>query len=182
MRDEEDPAAQAIAAARQALGQQLAALRRAAGYGQRDFAPLTGYQRGTVANVETGRQNAPRVFWERCAQALGADVLVAGYDQIQGMVAVDRQEAARRAQAIRDAKIRVWQDARHVHTTSHAGQLVALPANRQADEIHIWLSSPDGSFAHHMIVPRDGVTVSKLAAVLCKLLQPDGSETEDQER
>jgi DNA-binding XRE family transcriptional regulator len=75
---EENQTGQAITAARQALGLQLAALRRAAGYSQKDFAPLTGYRRGTVANVETGRQNAPRVFWERCAQALGQGLVKVG--------------------------------------------------------------------------------------------------------
>src|SRR5450755_4623538 len=78
--DAENQAAHAISAARQALGRQLAALRRTAGYSQKDFAPLTGYRRGTVANVETGRQNVPRVFWERCAKALGADELVAAHE------------------------------------------------------------------------------------------------------
>lgn len=164
-RDEENRTAQAVAAARQALGQQLAALRRTVGYSQKDLAPLTGYQRGTVANVETGRQNVPRLFWERCAQALGADALLAGYDQIQAMVAARRLEAARQAQAPSDAV-----------------QFLALPAHRQADEIHVWLSSPDGSIAHHMIIPRAGVTVSQLTVVLGKLLEPDGSAAEDQEQ
>ncbi|MGH3428792.1 MAG: helix-turn-helix domain-containing protein, partial [Mycobacteriales bacterium] len=49
-----------------ALGRQLAAFRRAAGYTQHQLAPLTNYVRGTVGNVEVGRQNVPRSFWERC--------------------------------------------------------------------------------------------------------------------
>ncbi len=60
MRDPEE-----ITAARYALGRQLAALRSAAGYNQTDFAPLTGYGRSTVANVEVGRQNVGWDFWER---------------------------------------------------------------------------------------------------------------------
>jgi transcriptional regulator with XRE-family HTH domain len=63
----------AIEAARKALGRQLAALRQAAGYNQQGFAPLTGYGRSTLANVETGRQNVARSFWIRCAQELAAD-------------------------------------------------------------------------------------------------------------
>ncbi|SRR5579875_438902 len=82
---------------------------RADALNQKDFAPLTGYRRGTLANVETGRQNAPRVFWERCAQALGADVLLTRYDQIQAMATAHRQETARRVQAASDAMIRAWQ-------------------------------------------------------------------------
>lgn len=183
MREEDDQMGQAVAAARQTLGLELAALRRAAGYNQKDFAPLTGYRRGTLANVETGRQNAPRVFWERCAQALGADVLLTGYDQIQAMVSAHRQETARLVQVASDAMVRAWQDFWHRDSPSYAVQLVTLPAPRQADEIHIWLSStPDGSITHHMIIRRADVTVSQLAAVLGKLLQPDGSEVDDQER
>lgn len=153
--------ANGIAAARQALGLQLAALRRAAGYSQKNFAPLTGYQRSTVANVETGRQNVPRAFWERCARALGADVLVAGYDQIEAMVTADRQEAARAA---------------------HAVQFVALPAHRQPDEIHIWLSSSGSGITHHLIIPRSGANVSQLAAILRGLLEPDATDDGDHKR
>ncbi|MBV9450156.1 MAG: helix-turn-helix domain-containing protein [Streptosporangiaceae bacterium] len=182
MREEEDQTVQAIAAARQALGLQLAALRRAAGYTQKEFAPLTGYQRGTLANVETGRQNAPRVFWERCAQALGAEALLTGYDQIQAMATAHRQETTRRVQAASDAMIRAWQDSWHHAAASNAIQFVALPAPRQADEIHVWLSTPDGNIAHHMIVRRADVTVSQLAVVLGKLLRPDGGEVDDQEK
>ncbi|HEX6520509.1 MAG TPA: helix-turn-helix transcriptional regulator [Streptosporangiaceae bacterium] len=182
MCEEEDRTGQAIAAARQALGLQLAALRRAAGYSQKAFAPLTGYQRGTLANVETGRQNAPRVFWERCAQALGADALLMGYDQIQAMAAAHRQETARRVQAASDAMIRAWQGSWHQAEASNVVQFVGLPAPRQADEIHVWLSTPDGGIAHHMIIRRGDITVSQLAVVLGKLLRPDGSEVDDQEQ
>ena len=46
-----------------ALGRQLAASRRSAGLSQVRLAELTDYSRSTVANVETGRQQAPRDFW-----------------------------------------------------------------------------------------------------------------------
>lgn len=173
---------EAIAAARRALGLQLAALRRAAGYSQRDFAPLTGYQRSTVANVETGRQNVPRAFWERCARALHADGLVAGYDQIEVMVTAGRHEAARRAQSERDAKVRAWAQARQINGPSDAVQLVAMPARRRADEIHVWLSCPGGEISHHLVIPRADASVSKLAAVLRTLLESDGLNAEDQDR
>jgi DNA-binding XRE family transcriptional regulator len=48
----------AIVEARRALGRQLAALRKAAGYSQHEFAPLTHYARSTSANVEVGRQQS----------------------------------------------------------------------------------------------------------------------------
>ncbi len=148
----------------------------------RGLCPLTGYQRGALANVETGRQNAPRVFWERCAQALGAGALLTGYDQIQARATAHRQETARRVQTASDAMIRAWQDSWHRDAASYAVQFVALPAPRQADEIHVWLSTPDGNIAHHMIIRRADVTVSQLAVVLGKLLRPDGSEVDDQEQ
>ncbi len=52
----------------------------------------------TVANVEVGRQNAPRDFWERadvCLRAGGA--LVQGHDQLQALAARQRWETARHA-------------------------------------------------------------------------------------
>jgi hypothetical protein len=78
--------------------------------------------------------------------------------------------------------IRTRQDSWHRDTASYAVQLMALPAPRQADEIHIWLSSPDGGIAHHMIIRRADVTVSQLAAVLGKLPRPHGSDAGDQEQ
>jgi DNA-binding XRE family transcriptional regulator len=50
---------QAPGKARAELGAELAAYRRAAGYTQARLAQLTGYSRGTIANVETGRQHVP---------------------------------------------------------------------------------------------------------------------------
>jgi transcriptional regulator with XRE-family HTH domain len=176
--DDQKQTAHAIPAARQALGRQLAALRRTAGYSQKEFAPLTGYGRGTVANVETGRQNVPRAFWERCSQALGADVLVAAYDQLKAMVITEREEAARDAQAARDAEVRAWQLAHQLYSAERAFEFVPLPSRRQADEIHIWLSSSGGGIAYHLIIPRAGATVSKLSAVLGQLLQSTGGEAE----
>src|SRR6266498_5862728 len=86
---------EAIAEARRQLGRQLAALRKAAGYSsQHDLAPLTFYGRSTIANVETGRQHAGRAFWQRCDEVLGTGgVLTAGYDEIEAMVARQRDEA-----------------------------------------------------------------------------------------
>src|SRR6266511_2216137 len=62
-----------VAALRRALGRRLADLRKTAGYSQEALAPLTGYGRSTVANVEIGRQSVPLDFWQRCDDALGAD-------------------------------------------------------------------------------------------------------------
>ncbi|GIG55707.1 transcriptional regulator [Longispora fulva] len=73
--------------ARKALGQTLAAYRNAAGHTQTTLAPLTNYVRSTIANVETGRQNVPRDFWEACDRLLDTGgTLAAGFDNLQGMI------------------------------------------------------------------------------------------------
>lgn len=75
-----------VAEARRALGRKLAAYRRAAGLNQVTLAPLTSYGRSTIANVEIGRQNADRSFWERADKALHADgILLAEFDQLTAM-------------------------------------------------------------------------------------------------
>ncbi len=49
-----------------------------------ELAPLTSYSRGTVANVETGRQHVPRDFWDRCDAALQTGgALARGYDEVE---------------------------------------------------------------------------------------------------
>lgn len=86
----------AIAEARRRLGRQLAELRRAAGYSQHKFAPLTHYTRSTIANVEVGRQHAPRMFWQLCDEVLSAGgTLVSGYDQLQALIRQHHEEVAR---------------------------------------------------------------------------------------
>jgi transcriptional regulator with XRE-family HTH domain len=165
--------ARVAAKARAALGQQLAALRAGAGYSQKGFAPLTGYGRSTLAMVETGRQNAPRAFWERAAQALSAPVLVAGYEQIEAMVATGRQIAAERAQAERDARVRAWDHARLVNGrnahSGHAMQCAPLPAQPGPGEIHVWLVSP-ADIAHHLIIPLSQADPARIAMMVSKLI------------
>jgi hypothetical protein len=120
---------EAIEAARKALGRQLAALRQAAGYSQQEFAPLTGYGRSTLANVETGRQNVARSFWARCAHELAADSLVIGYDEIEAMVQAARVEAQTRAQAARAARVNAW---RHTNDAHYGDLVVAKPEDPDA--------------------------------------------------
>jgi hypothetical protein len=84
-----------IVAARRALGHLLAGYRQAAGLNQRQLAPHTLYGRSTVANVETGRQNVPRSFWERAEAVLGAGgKLTAQYDELEALVRRQRRELA----------------------------------------------------------------------------------------
>lgn len=169
--------AHAVAEARAALGQQLAALRMGAGYSQKGFAPLTGYGRSTLAMVETGRQNVPRAFWERAAEALSAPVLVAGYEQIEAMVVAGRQKAAECAQAERDARVRAWQQARELNgrdtRSGHAMRFVPLPAQPGSEEVHVWLVSPVG-IAHHMVIPLSQADPARIAMMLSKLINVSG--------
>jgi DNA-binding XRE family transcriptional regulator len=75
-----------IAAAWHALGRQLAASRRATGLSQDQLAPLAGYSRSTVANVETGRQHVPRDFWKNCDEALNTgNALAHGFDEVEAL-------------------------------------------------------------------------------------------------
>lgn len=79
-----------LAEARKDLGRQLAAWRKAAGYTQVSFASPNGpagYSRSAIANVETGRENMPRSFWEMCDREFGADgALLAAHDQVDTLV------------------------------------------------------------------------------------------------
>ncbi|MBI3686573.1 MAG: helix-turn-helix domain-containing protein [Actinobacteria bacterium] len=85
----------AVARARRALGRQLAKYRRAAGLNQHQLAPHTHYGRSTIANVEVGRQNVPRRFWERADATLGAGgSLVSQYDELTSLVQQQRREIA----------------------------------------------------------------------------------------
>src|SRR5262249_43218024 len=86
-------------AARQALGRLLAGYRKAAGLNQYQLAPHTCYGRSTIANVETGRQNVPRDFWERTDRAVNAGGrLLAESERLDALVRQQREEAARLAQ------------------------------------------------------------------------------------
>ncbi|WP_436531235.1 helix-turn-helix domain-containing protein [Actinoplanes sp. HUAS TT8] len=68
-----------------ALGRQLAAYRKAAGFTQDSLADDSRihYGRSTIANVECGRQIIGRTFWESCDVVLRTErSLVEAYDQI----------------------------------------------------------------------------------------------------
>ena len=96
------------AAPSSALGVELAAYRRAAGYTQAQFAQLTGYSRSTIANVETGRQHVSRDFWERADRILRTGgVLATGYDETETVARRQLHAAARDVSTSRQA--RTWQ-------------------------------------------------------------------------
>src|ERR1022692_634325 len=89
--------AEDIAGAWRALGRQLAASRRAAGFSQARLAVLVGYSRSTVANGETGRQRVPCVFWRRCDRVLGGDALCRGYGEVDAAMRAERVRAVAEA-------------------------------------------------------------------------------------
>lgn len=69
---------------RRALGRRLALLRQAAGHTQHQLSRLIHYHRSSVANVETGRQRAPRDFWQRADKLLNAGGdLLAAFDRVE---------------------------------------------------------------------------------------------------
>ena len=88
----------AVETARRALGAKLAAYRRAAQLSQDDLARLADYSRSTIANVETGRQHAPRDFWATVDSAVHADgALTKANDEIEAAARQEHVEAAQQA-------------------------------------------------------------------------------------
>jgi DNA-binding transcriptional regulator YiaG len=82
--------------ARKALGRQLLACRTAAGLTQVQLARCISYSRSSVACGEAGRQVLARVFWERADRAAGAGrALLAAFDDLERLVRVHREQAAR---------------------------------------------------------------------------------------
>lgn len=85
-----------VTGARRALGDQLAALRNAAGCTQADLARRTGYSRSTIGNVETGRQNVPCTFWQDADAVLAAGgELTNAYQDVESLLQeMHRRDAA----------------------------------------------------------------------------------------
>ncbi|MGH3713789.1 MAG: helix-turn-helix domain-containing protein [Micromonosporaceae bacterium] len=81
---------QAVVEARCALGRRLAACRKAAGHTQHQLASLVHYGRGSIANIETGRQHAPARFWIDADEALGAQgALVRTSENLEALIRRD---------------------------------------------------------------------------------------------
>ncbi|RKF19141.1 helix-turn-helix domain-containing protein [Micromonospora globbae] len=62
-----------VAESRRTLGRVLAESRRSARVTQDRLAVLVRWSRSSIANVEVGRQFAPREFWIACDVALGCE-------------------------------------------------------------------------------------------------------------
>lgn len=75
---------QDLAAARHALGKDLARYRNQAGHTQKELARLAISTRSTVANAEAGRQSVARDFWATCDDILNTGgALAAAYDRMR---------------------------------------------------------------------------------------------------
>ncbi|WFE51181.1 helix-turn-helix domain-containing protein [Micromonospora sp. WMMD1155] len=84
-----------IREAQQALGLRLARCRKTAGITQVALARRTAYSRSAIANVEIGRQNIPRSFWERVDLELGAGgALVDAFNALHELVTTYRAHKA----------------------------------------------------------------------------------------
>lgn len=107
-----------IVAARQALGRLLARYRKAAGLNQHQLAPCTHYGRSTIANVEVGRQNVSRDFWERCDSALNAGGrLLAASDSLDASARRQQEKTTQLADAEHTARSRQPSQQRAVSAT-----------------------------------------------------------------
>ncbi|RKF23619.1 helix-turn-helix domain-containing protein [Micromonospora globbae] len=118
-----------VSEAWRALGRQLAASRKAAGYTQHALAPKTLSGRSTVANAEVGRQHPDRAFWERCDAVLqtGGD-LAAGYDRV---VALQQHHRRPKSSAALSASIASARAA--VASQGHLARMGTEAARRMPD-------------------------------------------------
>lgn len=92
------------------------------------MAPIAGYSRSTVANVETGRQHVPRDFWERCDAALGTgDALAAGFDDVEAEVRRGHEQTATLARQNLAATTSLWTPASELSVPGPPEFVEAVP-------------------------------------------------------
>lgn len=119
-----------LVALKVALGQQLAAARRAAEVVQQQVARKTGYSRPSVAHAEAGRQLLSREFWQTADELLHAKgALLAGYQRVHAAIQ-DHKRRSREAQLAQ-----AYAAATVPQTTTDASQDaagVAVPSGQDA--------------------------------------------------
>ena len=97
-----------LAAQRNMLGARLRELRRADGHTQAGFARSLGlgrYERTSIAHIESGRQPAPREFWEAADELLGASgELVDAFDALDKARATTRPPPVKRPTRTQEAE------------------------------------------------------------------------------
>ncbi|HEY5987462.1 MAG TPA: helix-turn-helix transcriptional regulator, partial [Streptosporangiaceae bacterium] len=123
--------------ARSALGAELAAYRRAAGYTQAELSELIGYSRSTVANVETGRQRVPGEFWRSADAVLRTGgVLSAGNDEVEAITRRDLRAIARQVSEARPA--RTWPQPPHGAPGAPAMSADGSPPQPRSASVCFW--------------------------------------------
>ncbi len=115
-----------LLAMRLALGQQLAALREAAGIIQPQIARRTGYSRSSVAHAEAGRQLLTREFWQTADELLQAEgELLANY----GQVCAAKQEHEAKSREVELARAYAEAQARAQELRAHTGSSASQNGN-----------------------------------------------------
>ncbi|MGH3941556.1 MAG: helix-turn-helix domain-containing protein [Pseudonocardiaceae bacterium] len=108
-----------LLAIRLSLGQQLAALREAAGKVQQQIARRSGYSRSSIAKAEAGRQLLTREFWTTVDELLQAEgVLLASYEQVRA--AKEEHETRSREAALAEAYAEAKEHAQALRATAPA--------------------------------------------------------------
>jgi transcriptional regulator with XRE-family HTH domain len=154
------------------LGKQLASLRQAAGLTQHKLATLTGYARGTISAVETGRFDQSRQFWQNCDDTLRADGrLLMNYDRIKANVAGIQYQQALARQAAGAAAWRKTCDDGEPALSGHPA-LPAFPSSTAGTDIYIWFTAGEG-ITHCLIIPRASASPELLAQTLGRMLDMD---------
>lgn len=75
-----------VADSRRVSGRALAESRRSAGVTQERLALLVRRSRSSIANIEVGRQVAPREFWMACDVALGCESALAAWGRTDALL------------------------------------------------------------------------------------------------
>jgi transcriptional regulator with XRE-family HTH domain len=156
-----------IAEARLTLGRRLAALRKASGLGQREFADKVAYSRSTVANVEVGRQHVGRDFWARSDDVLSAGgALVSGHDAVEKAAKKRDLASAHAAEAARRAEVTRWQ-AEHRAPTAGMSALASV----RIDDLKHMVTALDNARRH----PDEGVSFERFRNQIAECASDDGS-------
>ncbi|MFN2494721.1 MAG: helix-turn-helix domain-containing protein [Pseudonocardiaceae bacterium] len=120
-----------LVAMRLALGQQLAALREAAGIVQQQIARRTDYSRSSVAKAEAGRQLLTREFWQATDELLQAKgALLASYEQVRA--AKEEHEARSREAELAQAYAEAQARAQELRASAVSSPTTALPPSVSA--------------------------------------------------
>ncbi|MGH3912322.1 MAG: helix-turn-helix domain-containing protein [Pseudonocardiaceae bacterium] len=169
-----------LVAMRLALGQQLAALREAAGIVQQQIGHKTGYSRSSIAKAEAGRQLLTREFWTTADGLLKAGgELLAGYEEV--LAAKQEHEARSREAELARAYAAAKAHAQTLRTPTVSSPTAVLSGDSTAG-VPPWSVVSDTNPAS--AEPIDEAFISSLRTRMQELLgldaQVGGNETSTQ--